>query len=252
MSENENRLDKVIAVLRELDSTIDIARGELQLTVLINAPLDGPFSLTKLAESRGISRKALYDAVQKMQGKGLLRRVGRDKYVLTDQGRKLRRIVEALAGKVDIGLDLKSSFIMWRTILILGTDDREWVPLTDLAKCLGVSLSTLKRMLSLTPGNLFKLRRGTFGEEVSLSYEGRMLYERILREIGLGTFTARVLALLAATPDPLKALAKWTATFSILSIAVMLVANLKPYGLIPVALWSVIALYVALLLYSKA
>jgi len=254
----------LLEVLREIDRLVDIARGEVQLLVLLSAKgeLVRP---TVVAESLGLRTKTVVDAVQKLKRKGLLKKLGKDRYRLTDRGRRLRELIynlpraTAMLGSRDA---IYGAYIISEAVLILGTTGEEWYPLRRLAEHVGVSPGRLRRILGIS--KLFKLRSTPHGEEVALSYDGQRLYEELLRRRGLGPTVARVLSILTFTPDPRKALTRFFTAYLVISALVVFevlaasLAGVGPgsvYRLLPSVVaamtWLATSVYLAILVLAR-
>jgi len=255
----------LLKVLREIDGIVDLARGEVQLLVLLSAK-DGMVRPSVLADSLGLRSKTVIDAVQKLKRKGLLKKLGRDRYKLTDKGRRLKRLIfslpraSAMLGSQEA---VYQAYMISEAVLILGTVAESWYPLSRLARHVGVSAGKLHEIVEQC--DLFKVREAPHGIEVALSFDGRRLYEELLRRRGLGPTVAKVLSMLTFTPDPRKALSRFfilylavsaLVVFEILASGLTGVGELGVlYRLLPSVMaavtWLAVSIYLAILMLSR-
>nr|MEB3859661.1 hypothetical protein [Desulfurococcales archaeon] len=93
-----------LELLRKLDSIIDFSKSTIQLQIVLALALNGEhLSTSKLSRIVGERRKAVLDALRKLEYKGLIRRVnggepGEIVYELTDLGRAFTRGLTGLLG----------------------------------------------------------------------------------------------------------------------------------------------------------
>jgi len=253
MSKNPKNVKTLIRILKEIDSNIDLARDKFQIDILISAAEDKPFSLTELAEKLGISRKSLADAVQKLKNKKIVKKLGRDKYTLSEKGLKIRRTLAELATSTKtMSESIYDIFHIIMIILTLGTLEREWVPLSTLAKHLHEDKSRIEKLVKdYSNEKILKVREGVTGLELALTFEGRNLYNNILDDMGVGAYSLKVLKIVTGSPSPFQALKRFLLINLLFGTTTLIISLFTRYALIAVAAWIMTSLYVMILIYSK-
>jgi len=243
---------EVVKVIRKIDEEVDVARGHVQLTILVEAGQRGEVELVDIARKHGWERKAIVDAAQKLRNKGLLISREKGRYALTDKGMRIYRLLESLALRVRRPT-LLDSLILADAVLVVGTSIREWVPLSQVARELKVSERKLLEVITTSDTKLFKVRESSFRREVALTYHGQEAYKEILERMGLGPLAAKVFALLTATLRPQEALRRFMAVYIVITllIAVLAVGLHTPARVILGGIWGAVSFYLAFLLYSK-
>ncbi len=94
-----------LVLLKKLDSLLDFARATIQLEVLVLLGAIGkPVSPREISSELNVRLKSVYDALNKLSSKGLVKRVGSGLYQLTPSGeayfRELRDLFSA-GGRFD-------------------------------------------------------------------------------------------------------------------------------------------------------
>ena len=250
------RLDKwsrVLERLRLVDSVIDIARGHVQLSLLMLLAERGKIVPDTASETLGISRKSVVDGLQKLKKKGLVVRGAGRTYTLTEEGKKLAELLEGVVADLspsDTLEELVEAYQLGEAVLLAGTSTREWVDLGELARRLEVGEKRLLKLIESRGREIFKVREMGGKIQVALTYEGSQLYDMLLNNMKMGPLTARILSLLTGTLDPRDALRRFLVVYLLISVLVF-VELTSPMGVIPGAIWAAASLYIAFLLYSK-
>jgi len=193
-----------LMLLRELDETIDFAKSVIQLdAVLALYHAEGGLTLDALCERIGERRKAVLDALRKLEMKGLVAREARGGDVVLKLSEKgldyARKLVEFLSPapdtmkrQPDFDAKLRRSFLidglveahyLYRAIVALGSSESRVLSLEELAKAMGLSPERAKSYLDvfcLPPKRVFrriqKPGRGTF---YKLEDEGLKIYYKL-------------------------------------------------------------------------
>jgi DNA-binding MarR family transcriptional regulator len=205
-----NSLDRArLELLRKLDSIIDFSKSTIQLQIILALALNGEnLSTSRLSKIVGERRKAVLDALRKLEYKGLIRRVdGSDSgelvYELTDLGRAFTRGLAGLLSSTPasakaqhmLGEDLTvSQRITLRTRLVeagyaykalvaLSLAPRYSLPARDLSRSLGISAERLVSYMDLfttPPQRIFRKMLKPDGTIIyRLDAEGAKLLARI-------------------------------------------------------------------------
>lgn len=249
---SSKNVKELVNILKEIDSNIDLARDRFQIDILINATIDKYFSISEFSELFGVNRKSLADAVQKMKNKGLVEKLGRDKYKLTEKGVRIRKILSELASSRVFSQDIYDLFHFLQIILILGTIDREWVSISTLAKYLDIDQGVIEKIVKkYSDEKIIKVREGILGIEVALTFEGRNLYAKILDDMGLGIYTARILRILTGSPLPFQALKRFVLLNLFIGLTVSIMGLFTWYVLVPLIIWAILSIYIMILMYSR-
>ncbi|MEM4462876.1 MAG: hypothetical protein QXR98_01405 [Fervidicoccaceae archaeon] len=106
-------LNRKLTVLKELDETIDFSKSTLQIEIMLAFLLGNreltPSNLVELMDER---RKAILDALRKMQLKGIIRKEGERNgepiYVLTETGEKYSQMLKDALGLKETPQDSSS------------------------------------------------------------------------------------------------------------------------------------------------
>ncbi len=240
---------EVLEIIRKIDEKIDIARGQIQLGILLEAGEKGEVDLVEIARALGQEKKTIIDAAQKLRKKGLLVSRERGRYVLTEKGVELYRLIKSLASR-GARPPLEDSLVLTDIILVVGTSIHEWVPLYLVARELKLSERKIISVIKRSGSRLIKVRRHAGTREIALTYEGQQVYKEVLRKLGLGPLAAKVLSLLTATLKPQEALRRFMVVYALITLVVAYELT-SPLGIISGAVWAIVSIYLAFLLYSK-
>jgi len=252
MDKVSKNVKNIIRILKDIDSNIDLARDRFQFDILINVQDDKPFSLSSLSSQLNASRKSLADAIQKMKNKGIVEKLGRDRYRLSEKGLRIKKTIVDLASSKLLSENIYDMFYVARIILILGTLNREWVPVTTLASYFNTTGDKIARIIKEnTDEKILKTREGLTGIEVALTFEGRNLYNKLLDDISIGPYTAKVLRILTGTPNIFASLKRFILFNLIAGILTVVFSFITNYVIIVAAVWVIVTLYITILIYSK-
>ncbi len=200
---------KRINSLRELDSTIDIARGWLQFRILLALGFYGGVDVNDLVKILRERRKAVLDALRKMKNKGLVEN-GNSRIVLSDKGMSLYKMITSIIGlehhsngsgsslafkrdkwrntKIihDIPRDLSRSFYLYDAIIALGSSKNYELPLSTLSSISKISPEVLDDYLKTYASPPFRLLRRSIRTR-GLLFKQREVYYK-LTENGLKVY----------------------------------------------------------------
>jgi len=248
---DKSKLLQFISIIKEVDSVIDLSRGEVQLSIIIHAD-NGEIKPSEIAEKLGLKTRTVIDAVQKLKRKNVLEKIGRNRYKLTSKGIKVRKTLLGLykiASKYWLQNNLYDMYLALEALLILGTRDIEWYPIRLLAEEMKVPYKKLLNILETFGQPLFKTRKAIYGLEVALTYEGRRFYEELLRREGLGPLITGTIARITFTFNPYIAIRRFMMAYLIISTVVIIGAFIGgPIGLSLGISWIATSLYLTLLL----
>ena len=248
------KLREVIETLKKVDEEIDLARGSVQLNILILSAKAREISAYVASKELGIPIKTATDAIQKLKRKGLLKKVKHQIYTLSDRGWTLYRILETLAKSaiiVDRVRHLRYMLLLSEIILLIGTSLSEWVSVNRLARELRSDENLILRIVREEGYGIVKIRKGPVNWELALTYDGKRVYSELLDNLGLGSLAAKTFSLLTYTLHPGRALKRFMIIYLLVTILVALELT-SPIGIIAGSAWIVASLYLAFLLYSKA
>lgn len=183
-------------VLRSIDSIIDFSKATVQLRILIALGM-GALTITDIVKVTGLRRKAILDAIRKLEIKGLVTRTS-DTYMLTRKGREIYNMLMKISmefnsnGKGldknykvrDAYIDLLSVSYMLECLKILGRRGTKPLPLNKLASKIGLAPTTLEQHLKIYVDNgnitLFERFVGRDGKiYYRLSSMGLKLYNKL-------------------------------------------------------------------------
>jgi len=240
--------------LRLIDSIIDFARGQIQLSVILTMLDNERIIPDYTAEKLKLSRKSVIDAIQKLKRKGLLYKSKGNVYLLTEKGKKFTRLLlETLSSlsPIDSIDKIVEAYKISETVLLAGTSTKEWVDIREIAKHLDMNPKQLEKIIESKASKIIKTRKVSGNTYIALTYEGTELYELLLESIKLGPLTAKTLALMTGTLDPRDALRRFMIVYLLISILVFFELTQPPYGIISAIVWAAASFYLAFLIYSK-
>ncbi len=196
-----------LTLLKQLDNTIDFSRSAIQLEIVMALTAAGhPLTATALSEKLGERRKAILDALRKLENKGIVeKRLGprEIEYTLSKGGREYAlKLLAVLGDEDDTGTEEKQeashatiarkellagslleSRYLYKAILYLAHAPGHTLPLKTLARLMNLSPERAKSYLdlfSLPPNRIFRRishpRRGIY---YRLEEEGLKLYHRM-------------------------------------------------------------------------
>ena len=195
-----------LTLLKQLDNTIDFSRSAIQLEIVMALTAAGhPLTATALSEKLGERRKAILDALRKLENKGIVeKRLGprEIEYTLSKGGReyalKLLAVLgdEGSRGEEDQGAShatiarkelvagsLLESRYLYKAILYLAHAPGHTLSLKTLARLMNLSPERAKSYLdlfSLPPNRIFRrITHPRRGIHYRLEEEGLKLYHRM-------------------------------------------------------------------------
>ncbi len=275
-----------ISSLREVDSTIDIARGWLQLRILLALGFYNGIDVDGLVRILRERRKAVLDALRKMKNKELIVNNG-GKVVLSEKGKALYNVIASSIGLEnngsshrgvydslsfrsrrskdpriihDIPRDLSRSFYLYDTIIALGSSKNYELPLSTLSSISKISPEVLDdylkpyasppyrimRRIIKTAGLFFK-RREVF---YKLTDNGLKVYHKLPDYVKYRNhFGAKLLRLLSRSGHPRMVLKRISFIMSIGSAITMFLSVVMggPASIIVMASWILFVSFLALL-----
>ncbi|MCX8185479.1 MAG: hypothetical protein N3E43_06990, partial [Sulfolobales archaeon] len=235
------------SILREVDSYVDIARGWLQLRILLVLGESGSCSVDELVSKLGERRKAILDALRKMRSKGLVS--AEDNPSLTELG---SRVFEQLYSVLtcssfsspvalkslvyDVPRDLARLFYLYEVLVALGTSKKYELPLSALCYVTKLKPETLEDYLKPYGGEELKLlkrvlknRKFFFFSRKAVCYrltdDGVKVFHRLPDYVKYrSSFGARLLSLATKSGHPKVILKRVSLILSLGSTAATLLA----------------------------
>ncbi|MEM0066585.1 MAG: hypothetical protein QXH88_06655 [Sulfolobales archaeon] len=260
-------------VLREVDSYVDIARGWLQLRILLALGERGSCSIDELVSLLSERRKAVLDALRKMRSKGLVS-TG-DPLSLTELGLRIYDQLSSVLAcssvdtKVgfkpsvyDIPRDLARLFYLYEVLIALGTSRGYELPISALCYVTklkpetlddylepfcGEQLKLLKRVSKLKKSLLFTKRVTVY----KLTDEGVKVFHRLPDYVRYRSSSgAKILGLLTKSGHPKVILKRTSLILSLGSAAATILAAVLPipFSLIAVLSWVLFVSFISLVI----
>lgn len=272
MGEDLGALLSSVSVLREVDATVDFARGWLQLRILLVVGSLGRCTVDRLVEIVGERRKAVLDALRKMRTKGLIE--GGDTLSLSEDGLRIyRTLVSVLSGAfvtsaasryvramtTDLHRDIAKFSYLYDVIVALGTSKGFELPLDTLASITRLSPETLEDYLKPfveDEPKLFKrvVKRGKLLSRRKVYYrlteDGLKVYHRLPEYVKYrGSVAAALLRSLTNSGHPRVVLKRVAITLALGSAATSALAALltPPISAIAALSWILIVSLLAVL-----
>lgn len=147
-----------INTLKELDESIDFAKGTYQWKIVLLLFIKGPMSTSEIAKEIGVNKKSVIDSIRKLIDKGLVERVKYDIYTLSENGKKLiEKLNNITAYQIQIDNDFTTEDILndithyyYFVEIVKATVLNDYkVPINSLCKELGISKRTLLNYLDI-------------------------------------------------------------------------------------------------------
>lgn len=158
--------------LKEIDETIDLSRSTMQFEVLLFIGANERTSIDELSQGLSFRRKALNDTLRKLVNKDLVSKTDDGYFVLTKKGtnylKELAKIVGGAEGDFfqlmkakdsvedarrealrTLIKELATSLYIYNVLICLGTSKNYELPLSTLARIVGLSEVRLKSYLDL-------------------------------------------------------------------------------------------------------
>ncbi len=245
-----------INVLRKIDSVIDLARGWLQLSVLVSIG-ERSVRVDELVNILGQPRKAVLDVLRKMRLKGLVE-VRDGYYRLSSRGLQLYKLLYSLVGSrafttdssgggagggeatvYDIISSITRFLYLYEAIVALGSARGYELSLDTLASIVRVGRRQLDEYLSVYSSNPLRIferrikRCGLFVRRSCIVYkltrEGLMVFHRLPEYVrARRSWATRLLALLTHALHPRIVLKRLTLFLSVGSAVAMSLVALHP------------------------
>ncbi|BDC17326.1 ArsR family transcriptional regulator [Acidianus sp. HS-5] len=183
-----------INTLKELDESIDFAKGVYQWKIVLILFIKGPMSTSEIAKEIGVNKKSVIDSIRKLIDKGLVERVKYDIYTLSENGKKLMEKLSGISTQQLQVIDLDPTedilnnvthYYYFVEIVKASTLNNYKVPINSLCRELGVSKRTLINYLDIfsTKYKYFKkiTKKGLFRNKVEymLTDEGKKIAYKI-------------------------------------------------------------------------
>lgn len=148
MDAHHNVFAQRLQLLRELDETIDFAKSVIQLGIVLTLfeAKDG-LTIDELSEKLSERRKALIDAIRKLELKGIVTRVENNnftKFILTDKGSSyVQKLVSLLSPQATTNLPSSIDSRMKRALILNNLIEAHYIytAITTLAKTSNKTLS---------------------------------------------------------------------------------------------------------------
>ena len=201
MTHSANHIMEKLRLLQHLDSVIDFSRATLQIEIvfaLVFSPR--PLTPTDLAIIINERRKAVLDALRKLEIKGIVKRKGSRRgealYVLGDRGHRYAEGLKALLGmdetrvtqplgvtqRIQVQRSLIEAYYAYKALVSLALAPGSMLSLKELAKVLELSPDRARSYLDLfsrPPSRLFrKILPPTGGTYYRLEDGGLRLFYR--------------------------------------------------------------------------
>ncbi len=268
---NRALLDR-INMLREIDSVIDLARGWLQIRLLVAIGENG-VRVDELSAMLGQPRKAILDALRKMKIKGLVEE-SKGYYRLTERGLNLYRMLIGVAAQsfkttqtnashvsiYDVISSLTRHIYLYETLVALGSSPNYEMTLEELASIVRISPRQLDEYLSVYSNGSLKLlerslkRCGVLRNRTCVYYrigrDGRKILYRLPEYMRVKrSWATRILVRLTRALHPRLVLKRLTLLLSIGSAISMLLVILFPQiGVLILGSWVLFISFIALLI----
>lgn len=220
---------KTLEEIKTLDTLIDFSKGIQQYKVIITIGYENKTTLEKLSQKLSIDKKKLYNILYKLKRKRLIEATSRSEYCLTILGldiyRKLATL--SLAKKPYRTLQTPLSDIAKDVLLIVGATFSQKITYTELCKTLKMNINDIKYILKpYLTGNtaLFK----TQGNYIQLTKKGQKAFQKLVKKIGLGTLTVKILSKIGHHKHPLRAIENLFKIYTILTTIVILLVTTPP------------------------
>lgn len=263
-----------LRLLQRLDSMIDFSRAALQLEIVFALIFSTrPLTPTDLVMALEERRKAILDALRKLEAKGLVvkagERAGEYLYTLGERGRQYAEDLKKLLGLVEeqvdtrivarmsvprrlqLMQDLVKAHHVYKAIVILAQAPRRTLRLEKLAKEMGLSPDRARSYLDLfskPPHRLFrKIVVPGGGTHYRLEEEGLKLYRRTPHQRLEKNRAYKALARVMGVYWPENLEARTVRLYSTLLAAAILATGIALDYLAPALLLSLMALFLALL-----
>ncbi|HDJ66765.1 MAG TPA: hypothetical protein ENF33_03545 [Nitrososphaeria archaeon] len=230
-------------LLAELAKYIDVS-SEMQVGAVDYACSSGGIIYVKeLAEILGLSYKQTLDLMTRLRKKGLIARRGIGIYSLTEKGRELCNLIRTVKPSN------RPPFKIIRLLLIVGSRPDNKLPLKKLMK-----LSRMKRDELIEILSDFGRFYEEDGEEYfELNAKSEKQFKEIVRILGIGPITLRILTFLTRGRDLSSILLRFLILYlsaSILVIYDILAAHIL--GVIAASLWMVVTVtFIILFAFKK-
>lgn len=261
-----------INMLREIDSVIDLARGWLQIRLLLAIGERG-VSVDALSATLGQPRKTILDALRKMRLKGLVEE-SKGYYRLAERGLNLYRMLVSLASPThkpasrgiqhvsvyDILSSLTRHIYLYEALVALGSSPRYEMTLEELASVVRLSPRQLDEYLSVySNGSLRLLERslkrcGVLRNRTCVYYrigrDGKKILYRLPEYMRVKrSWATRILVKLTRALHPRLVLKRLTLLLSIGSaISMSLVILFPRLGVLILGSWVLFISFLALLI----
>ncbi len=263
-----------LRLLQRLDSMIDFSRAALQLEIVFALIFSTrPLTPTDLVMALEERRKAILDALRKLEAKGLVVKAGEKAgeylYTLGERGRQYAEDLKKLLGLVEeqvdtrivarmsvprrlqLMQDLVKAHHVYKAIVILAQAPRRTLRLEKLAKEMGLSPDRARSYLDLfskPPHRLFrKIVVPGGGTHYRLEEEGLKLYRRTPHQRLEKNRAYKTLARVMGVYWPENLEARTVRLYSTLLAAAILATGIALDYLAPALLLSLMALFLALL-----
>ncbi|MET1101010.1 MAG: hypothetical protein ABWW69_00815 [Pyrodictiaceae archaeon] len=274
---NLERLLERLEILRRLDSVIDLAKGWLQLRILV-ALGSGASSVDEVVSIVRVNRKAVLDSLRKMRLKGLVESHEDGSLRLSERGVEVYRLIistiNGYRGARERGGDAAVTVYDVSGVLVRYLYLYEAVIALGLAKGHELSLEELSSIIRLSPRQLDSYLRRYAEDEPKLfirTTSRRSLLDKLLRRSGvkyrLGreglkllyklpeylrfkrSFPVRVLSILTRTMHPRLVLKRLTLIISCGSALAMLSAVITDWetAILIMGSWLVVLSFLSVL-----
>ncbi|RLE79164.1 MAG: hypothetical protein DRJ51_08305 [Thermoprotei archaeon] len=229
--------------LAELAKYIDIS-SEMQVGAVDYACSSGGVIYVKeLSEILGLSYKQTLDLMTRLKKRGLVVRRGIGVYSLTERGRELCNLMEKLKPSTE------SPFKVIKLLLIVGSGLSDKLSLKRLMKLSRMKRDELIRILSEW-GRFYQ----EGGEEYfEFSVESEKRFRELVRVLGIGPLTLRILRFLTRGRDLSSILMRFLIIY--LSVSMLVIYDILTghiLGVIAASLWMVVTvIFIILFAFKK-
>ncbi len=270
-----NKVSERLELLRKIDSIIDIGRSSVQLYILLLlGRKNEEMTIHEITEAIRQRKRAVIDAIRKLEGKGLIIR-RENTYKLSEEGcRVYQGLVSILSHSTkgisvkacslgvarDVARTLTSYAYLYDVVIALALAPKNTLPLETLSKIVGLSqqrlddyLRSLQSLSSTTLLSRVPTRKGIYyklTEEGMKVFKSMPTYLKLKNNKGL-----KILALIARTGHPREVLRRVALITAVGSAALTLALLLLPYNILfemtSCIIWSFISTLISLLIITS-
>ncbi|MEM2506480.1 MAG: hypothetical protein QXF61_05500 [Nitrososphaeria archaeon] len=261
---------------RELDDVVDLSRGRLQLEIILRlGRVESSVHADDLVRGLGERRKAVFDALRKLESKSIILRDG-ERVILTDFGKGVFSKIMLLKNAEQAPLVSRGSFsltkyevarimvgdmYLYETIQALQSSDKGVLSVDMLSKIVGISSNVLdEHLLKFTKGEFMFLNRYVKPRQIfglkttkiyySLTEDGKKMANLYLGSLSIRRkWSFKLLSKLVGTTHPRIILKRLALFLSIGSAFAMLLQFVIPtFSILVLSAWIWLISFFSLLI----